>query len=186
MPPKFDLAYQSAERANCDPWQWYTLDDFVEAGFDRDLLEAQAWLDADVYPDQAMAYKALGMSPEDAWAWGMVPEAVRSFVDCGFQKDETWDWAYSGAFGYEAMFWRDAGYTPTQAAALRTVTKPIAQAVLWAVTGLPFADALEHATHGANPADFLTLPETDATAGDAAAEDLLEDDEVPYDHNFVW
>lgn len=157
MPPIFHLSYQSMERLNCEPWQWYTLDNFTDDGFDPS--DAQEWLDADVSPDQAKHFKRLGMTPTDAWTWQMVPEAVQSFVDGGFTPDEAWDWADYEILGHEAMFWRYTDYTPEQASALRSVTEPVTQCVLWALTGLSAVDALDHATHGANPIDFLLEPE---------------------------
>lgn len=163
MPLTFDLHYQSEERANCETWNWYTLDDFLNDGFDGRPDVAQAWFDADVSPEQARLFEKLGMGPQDAWDWCMVPEAVQSFIDGGFSKDEAWDWANVDIFGYEAMFWRHGGFTPWEAHVLRDLGKPVAQTVLWAVTGLSPAEAFDHARGGANPADFLAPPELEAS-----------------------
>lgn len=163
MPPTFDLHYQSEQRANCEPYNWYVLDDYLVNGFDGRAAAAQEWMDADIYPEQALLFEEMGMGPQDAWNWGMVPDAVRSFIDGGFTKEEAREWATCEIFGYEAMFWRAAGYSPWDAHLLRTTTEPVAQAVLWAVTGLPAADALEHARAGANPADFLNPPEVEVS-----------------------
>lgn len=159
MPPTFDLRYQSEQRANCEPYNWYVLDDYRVNGFGGRAAAAQAWMDADIYPEQAVLFEKMGMGPEDAWNWGLVPEAVRSFIDGGFTKEEAQEWATWGIFGHEAMFWRAAGYGDWDAQVLRRITEPVAQAVLWAVTGMSAADALEHALAGANPADFLNPPE---------------------------
>jgi hypothetical protein len=111
----------------------------------------------------------------------MVPEAIQSFLHGGFDKDEAWAWATEEIFGYEAMFWRHAGYAPTEAAAIRRATEPTAQAVLWALTGLASADALGHATLGANPADFLRPPELEAPA---PAQTEIGEWEDFYDYNW--
>lgn len=185
MPPMFDLKYQSEERANCEPWQWYSLDDFIKAGFDQST--AEAWLGADVSPAQAAEYVRLGMSPQDAWGWGMVPEAVRSFLEGGFDKEEAWEWANWAIFGYEAMFWRDGGYTPFQASVMRETTKPVAQAVLWALTGLCPQDAWEHANSRANPAAFLTRPKLLESPAPGSPEDDqydMYDDDVKYEDEY--
>jgi hypothetical protein len=159
-PHSFDLRYQSEQRANCEPWNWYTLHDFLDHGLFNDPERAQKWLDADMTPVQASHYEAMGMTPTDAWAWGMVPDAVRSFRDAGFELGEAWSWANHLIFGYEAMFWRYGGYTPEEANALRTSSEPFdpALTVLWALTNLSAVEALEHALGGANPADFLRPP----------------------------
>ena len=163
MPPSFHLTYQSEERVNCPPWNWYTLDDFLEGGFADAPDRAQAWFDADVSPEQALDYEKLGLTPAGAWDWGMVPQAVESYMDGGFDRDEAWAWADHMIFGHEAMFWRHGGFTPTDADRLRRAWEPEdpALAVLWALTGLSAEDALDHALHGANPADFLSPPEQD-------------------------
>jgi hypothetical protein len=155
-PETFDLYYYSEDRANCEPWNWYSLNDFLDEGFEP--TKAQEWLDADVSPDEARHYKRLGMTASQAWEWRMVPQVVQGFRDGGFGIDDAWAWASEGIFGHEAMFWRAAGYTPAEAAAIREVSRPLAQAVVWALTDLGPADALDHATHGANPADFLRPP----------------------------
>lgn len=167
-PQPFDLHTYSEERANCEPWNWYRLNDFVKAGFEPQA--AQGWLDADVSPDDARHFTKLGMSPAQAWEWAMRPQLVQSYHECGFEIAEAWDWANVEIWGHEAMFWRHGGYTPQQAWALRRVTTPASVCVLWALTGLPADDALEHAEHGANPADFLHPP----------VADLDEDAEAPY------
>jgi len=159
----FDLTYQTEERSNCEPWNWYTLDDFLENGYHDNPAAAQAWLDADVSPQQARLYEEMGMSQQDAWDWGMVPEAVQSFLHGGFTRDEAWDWAEHDIFGYEAMFWRHGGFTPREADALRNLGTSAGQPALWAVTGLSPADALDHAMHGASAADFLAPPELEGT-----------------------
>jgi len=159
MPPTFDLRYQSLERANYEPCYWYTLDTYLENGFHSRRDDAQDWMDADIYPEQALLFEDMGMGPQEAWNWGMVPEAVKSFIDAGFTRHDAWEWATCEIFGYEAMFWRSAGYSPLDARVLRTITEPVAQAVLWAVTGMSAADALEHARAGANPGGFLNPPQ---------------------------
>ncbi|CAN7265819.1 hypothetical protein [Knoellia sp. LjRoot47] len=177
-PPPFNLLSQSETRANCQPWNWYTLEDFIEHGFDEDPAAAQDWFDADVSPEQARLYITMGMTPQDAWGWCMVPEAVQSFLHAGFERGEAWEWASEDIFGYEAMFWRESGFTPEQARVLRTATKPVAQSVLWTLTGLSFRDALEHAEKGANPAEFLTPPELEGAAPVLPSEGDDHDDHV--------
>jgi hypothetical protein len=155
-PKRFDLLSYSEQRANCAPENWYSIEDFVEAGFDR--RQAQFWLAADVSPAEAMAYENLDLSPSQAWEWRMVPHVVQSFMEAGFDRDTAWQWADVEIFGHEAMFWRHAGYAPEEAAAVRAATRPVGQSVLWALTGLHPEEAFDHATHGSNPADFLSPP----------------------------
>lgn len=63
-PPFFDLRYYAERRANCETWNWYDLDDFVEVGFTAE--RAQEWREADIIPSHAEQFQNFGFCPREA------------------------------------------------------------------------------------------------------------------------
>ncbi|WP_406831750.1 hypothetical protein ABEG17_02735 [Pedococcus sp. KACC 23699] len=175
-PHHFDLYYYSEQRANCDASNWYAFEDYVEMGFTPE--RAKEWFDSDVTPEHAMAFQMQGMGPSDAWRWRLVPEIVAGFRARTFTQEQARDWADAEIFADEAMFWQHAGYSPSEAFMIRAASADVAQAVLWSLTGLSPADAMDHAAHGAEPVGFLCPPLMEAArAEDVCAPSLAREPE---------
>lgn len=156
MPPTHELHYYSEERANCGEHNWYTLQDYVDAGLGP--VEAHNWFDSDLNPHMALHFRRLGMSPAEAWKWGLIPRLVEGYRDLGFDESEAWSWAWVRIWPEQAALWRRAGYRPIEAVMMISQSKDESSAILWTLTGLDPRDAHEHAEGGADPALFLSPP----------------------------
>lgn len=102
----YELRYwvERAAEAN-DP---FGLIEYLKEGLPAS--SAPAWCEAAIPPQMARDFEALGLGPEEAERWGVIPVVVREFLEMGFDAD--WTRAWRNAVGFtaiEAAAWRDAG-----------------------------------------------------------------------------
>jgi hypothetical protein len=148
---------------------------YGEAGFDK--WEAQRWFAAGVGPADAVRFRDMDMSPEEAHSWGLHPDLVARFRALAFTKAEAREWAMAPIWPDHAVHWRHAGYGPSSAHHLITLSSSPAAALAWTLTRLDEEGVIYRAEEGCDPGRILEheyRPEAGSggaaeTPGDAGA-----------------
>ena len=147
MTPDHDLHYWAEQMR--DGSAVFTADDYLREGIPRD--GGSQWSAANIPPEIARDFVALGMEPGEAWAWSLVPTLVDAYRSYGFPAPAAREWAHMRIGPDEAAGWRDGGFEPLHAVLIHVAVKDPEMAMLWALTGLSPATAYELANEGESP-----------------------------------
>jgi hypothetical protein len=80
MAPDHDSHYWAEQMRDRSPA--FTADDYLRQGIPRE--SGQQCRAAHIPPKVARDFVALGMEPQEAWPWGLVPALVDAFGSYGF------------------------------------------------------------------------------------------------------
>lgn len=159
----YEMCYWIDRREDDEgPWR---AADYVAAGMTAE--DAALWDSSWVLPGWAPVFAAGGMDPEEAMEWGLHPVLALGYGEAGIRPAEGRLWAEQHVGPEEVRIWTFAGYDFESWALLHGehshhVGSPLyMMMLLWAVTGIEPAEALEHVRDRVGPERFLwsLLPE---------------------------